>query len=524
MKRFISFALIFVMLFCMAFVCSANEVISVTFSVYDSKNDEYIASPLKSSVLENSSVLSLLLDSVSNVDTLDNQVVSISGIHNSSASGYKWVYRLNGATQNITADLCYLKENDVIEWIYMESPEIGNNPEIVATTTVPTTHINTTIQNNTVKPQNTAISNNITTSPLNTQGSKDKNSNKTQVGSTDSSSSTTMESTTETTIKKTKNKIDNQTKTREISETFNSTLASTLDYVIANNGDYTTVVLNLFDKEIPDYLKDSIKTKAENNSITLSEKIHLLLTISSIGENPETFSPLELKKQIYNSTDLISYGLDNVVFSLLYSTYVDLTGEELYNEDTLVDLILQNQNADGSFSKTYNSAGDVDITALTLVALSDYQRYPSVTLATDRALAWLSTQQNSDGTFNDVLGVKNCKSTAYVLMALSSLELKVEEDNLIQNSKDLFEGLLLFFDGKAFTHQIGSATSVEDSEAVLLAVAAYQLQINPLSVDFSSLNLSDANYPFVNFIVFSVFFALLILSFYIWKRRGNKNG
>ena len=148
MKRLISFAIVVVMLFSMAFVCNANEVVSVTFSVYDSKNDEYIASPVKSSVVENSSVLSLLLDSVSNVDVIDGAVVSISGIYNSDSTGYKWLYKLNGEIKSVSADLCYLKENDVVEWVYVEVIGSGKDPDVPETTHPTTNIVNTTGQNN----------------------------------------------------------------------------------------------------------------------------------------------------------------------------------------------------------------------------------------------------------------------------------------------------------------------------------------------------------------------------------------
>ena len=61
-----------------------------------------------------------------------------------------------------------------------------------------------------------------------------------------------------------------------------------------------------------------------------------------------------------------------------------------------VDRILSKQLSDGSWSLSGEGPGDVDVTAMALQALSRYTDQAAVKLGVDRALVWLSGQQQGD--------------------------------------------------------------------------------------------------------------------------------
>jgi hypothetical protein len=514
MKKILSLLLSAMLIFSMAYVGFADEIISVTISVYQTVDNVYIVSPVKSSVNIGSTAFSILNDTVPNVVIKDNKVVSVNGLADKQhGEGSGWIYKVNGVVQHDLPELHTLNDNDIVEWIYATDLYVA-----------PT---ETTIQQHTTKPatvveeKTTATQNNASkTTKMTTKTLKTETTETTEETSIENTSD---ETTTQTTATETTIEQSHSFTTRALSVDFNATLSPALEYLEENPGDYTAIILRLFGRDISDSIKKDISNKANDKTLPLLAKERLLIQISAIGEDPETFSPLELRKQIYYGDALLKQGLDAVIYALLAVPYANLTGEEDYTVDELIDLILQNQNADGSFSKTFNSKGDVDITALALTALSSYQTNASVSLATDRALTWLSSVQYSDGSFSDSKGVPNCFSTAYVLMALSSLEMRAEEDNLIQNSSAIFDALLLFFDKTAFTHTMGGATSIEDTESVLLAVAAYQLQINPLSAEFNSINqTSDTVHPQLIAVVAAA--AVLIFAASFVYRKKKKSG
>lgn len=91
----------------------------------------------------------------------------------------------------------------------------------------------------------------------------------------------------------------------------------------------------------------------------------------------------------------------------------------------------------------YNGADDV---APILSALAPYYHQEDETLdkVVDKAVTWLSQQQNSDGTFSSY-GTSNANSTALVVVALSALGIDAHTDSrFIKNYKSALEGLFSF--------------------------------------------------------------------------------
>ena len=88
-------------------------------------------------------------------------------------------------------------------------------------------------------------------------------------------------------------------------------------------------------------------------------------------------------------------------------------GEYEWNRERLLKALLAGQQDSGAFALTKDAPPDVDVTAAALCALSYEKSGSEGQKAAERALAWLASVQNPDGTFNSSVagGGANCEST-----------------------------------------------------------------------------------------------------------------
>ena len=68
----------------------------------------------------------------------------------------------------------------------------------------------------------------------------------------------------------------------------------------------------------------------------------------------------------------------------------------------------------------------------------------SVKKSVDKALKFLSRQQNNDGGYS-AEGISNCESTAQVLMAISALNINIEDSRFVKNGNTVLNGLLDYY-------------------------------------------------------------------------------
>ena len=141
-------------------------------------------------------------------------------------------------------------------------------------------------------------------------------------------------------------------------------------------------------------------------------------------------------------SDIGGMGLMSLVFGLhlLNNGYTSA----LYTSDSLISAILGCQLADGGWA-VIGSAGDVDVTAMTIQALAPhYGSSSSVASAIDSALELLSEMQLESGGFVS-MGSENCESSAQVLTALSSLGIDQSADErFIKNGSTVLDAMLRY--------------------------------------------------------------------------------
>ena len=145
-----------------------------------------------------------------------------------------------------------------------------------------------------------------------------------------------------------------------------------------------------------------------------------------------------------------------------------------YTASEIVAHLLSIQCTDGGWSLT-GQAGDVDVTAMTVQALSIYNPTDAtVKSAIDRALVFLSQAQQADGDYISY-GVSNPESGAQVLIALSALGIDANtDDRFVKNGNTVFDGILKYkLTNGSFSHTLGDGANANATSQVLCAMVAY---------------------------------------------------
>lgn len=140
------------------------------------------------------------------------------------------------------------------------------------------------------------------------------------------------------------------------------------------------------------------------------------LALARMGKDITDVDGVNLAAMIYNS-DRLADGSNEVIYALLALDAADIAipADAKWNRETMISEILSYQSAGGGFGLTNNKSASVDITAMALQALANYQNRPQIQTAIASALEYLKTQQQDD------FGYGNAESTAQVLLALTSL-------------------------------------------------------------------------------------------------------
>src|SRR5690606_8707721 len=114
-----------------------------------------------------------------------------------------------------------------------------------------------------------------------------------------------------------------------------------------------------------------------------------------------------------------------------------------WTAERLINWILDQQNVDGGWSLIPGKQSTVDITAMTVTALANYPSWDKVNLAIDKALRWISQQQQPNGGFIDDQ-YDNAESAAYVIIALTALGIDPESEPFTKKEGSVYTHLLRF--------------------------------------------------------------------------------
>lgn len=165
---------------------------------------------------------------------------------------------------------------------------------------------------------------------------------------------------------------------------------------------------------------DGVLLDPESHNPTVTDNERIILALTAIGKDPTNVGDKNLltalqNKDIMQVTNTSDTDINGLVFGLLALNSGNYTQDSYW----LVQAILTQQNADGSWSASADTKpdGDVDMTAMALQALAPYYNEggdTTVNAAVDKALQWLSAKYKGTG-------YTSAESCAQVVVALSAL-------------------------------------------------------------------------------------------------------
>ena len=199
-----------------------------------------------------------------------------------------------------------------------------------------------------------------------------------------------------------------------------------------------------------------------------------IVGLQSLGYDPQRLYPASSSTPI----DLVA-GLNSVTHSasawnapyVLAAYNQGDYGTDSY-ERALLEQILASQAADGSWTEYDDS---IQATANMIMGLSFYRNQAEVQTAINKAVAYLSSQQESDGTFDPYGSGSDADACANVVMALAAAGINPDTDSrFIQNGSSALDGLLLFAldDNSGFGYKSNEALNAYATEEGFRALIA----------------------------------------------------
>ena len=261
-------------------------------------------------------------------------------------------------------------------------------------------------------------------------------------------------------------------------------------------GDWTAMAVArygaLTEPFLPTYKANIKKTiqecKGNLSDRKYTEYARAVIGLSAVGENPREFGGYNLLKPLAEFDKVASGGLNTIVYTLIAFDCKDYSIPEPSKDyegrkttrDNLIEAILKVQKADGGWS-LYGGSSDTDMTAITIQSLAPYYgKKDGVKTAVDRAIEVLGTLQNSDGGFSGS-NAQNCESTAQVLIAMSTMNISINDSRFVKNGKTVLDGLLQYYDNGAFKHTKDSFAGQMSTDQAFCAMVAYYRSANHMN-------------------------------------------
>lgn len=235
----------------------------------------------------------------------------------------------------------------------------------------------------------------------------------------------------------------------------------------------------VLNKYVNTFKKEIVENNGHYRNVTDYCKMSIIGT--SLGMDATDLYGHNFVEKIYNNEKMTNQGLNGPIWALiaLDSKGYAIPENGKWNRGKLVNEILNSQNDDGGFGLTDKSGSDVDITAMTLQALSNYLDNKDVKSAVEGGLEYLSKNQQSDGGYNSKWAGDSSESVSQVIIALTSLNIDPAMDARFIKDNNLIDKLLSYQgeDG-GFKHLKGEGSTVIPTEQALRALVSYQLFLN----------------------------------------------
>lgn len=221
-------------------------------------------------------------------------------------------------------------------------------------------------------------------------------------------------------------------------------------------------------EDVPKSLEQQFRTWEKDHFSPVLDYETALLSLIKLQEDPTNYKNMDLFSRLYQQDALRQDGLDGVTGALLaYSASgLEITQSQPNAPNSLLDRVMAAQQRSGGFAETVGEEPNVAVTARAITALFPYQSGSDVKSTVDRALEWLDSQQNGDGTFS-VKGLPSGSATAETLLAVSLYRPSPE---LFSKGNGILAALEYFHNSDGgYSEILGGASSVEMTEFAVIA-------------------------------------------------------
>jgi len=247
--------------------------------------------------------------------------------------------------------------------------------------------------------------------------------------------------------------------------------------VASVGGEWAVIGLSRSDVSVPQKWYDTYYKNVETyvkacggvlHNRKYTEYSRVVLALTAIGKDPTNVAGYDLTAPLNNYEKTVWQGINGPIWALIA---LDSGNYACSVRQKYIDCILEKELPQGGWTLT-GSAADSDMTGMALQALANYQDQPKVKAAIDRALVWISKNQNANGGFS-TYGEATCESTAQIIVALCTLGIDLKDSRFVKNGSSALDGLLTYYTkGKGFSHLPGGSSDGMATEQAFYALVA----------------------------------------------------
>src|SRR5690625_3588799 len=271
----------------------------------------------------------------------------------------------------------------------------------------------------------------------------------------------------------------------------------TAQYILSKgvNSEWEAIGLARAGKQIPssynEVFYNNVESQVDNalsfGRAKITDIERLAIAAVAIGKDPRDIKGTDLIDPLYNSpmrgaTDTMTLqGNNGPIFALIALDSKEFSEpiESKWNRTKLIEELLNNQNDDGSWAlnPSFPSAS-FDITAMAIIGLAPYKDQPEVKESIERAINFLSENQNDEGGFTEsFVGGTSSEATSQTIIGLTAYGMDPTDEKFTKNGNNLIDHLLTYHnDDGGFAHVPNYPTSNGmATEQALQALVAYDL-------------------------------------------------
>lgn len=251
-------------------------------------------------------------------------------------------------------------------------------------------------------------------------------------------------------------------------------------------GDWTAFGLARIDKESNSEWLETYYEKLEKYVVDCggvldnrkyTEYSRTIIVLTATGKDPTNVGGYNLLVPLADFEQTIFQGMNGPAYALLaldsgnYEIPENTAGTTQATRELYIDYILSKESPNGGWGLA-GGEGEIDITAMVLQALAKYQEREDVSEAIDRALVFLSENQNDMGGYT-ACEMDGSESVSQVIVALTELGVSIDDERFVKNGRTLEDRLLDFMvEGEGFKHLLEEEPNIIATEQAFYALIA----------------------------------------------------